>query len=383
MIMAPGTQSAWRARPLGDLLRYEQPGRYLVRSTNYAPRGRYPVLTAGKTFVLGYTNEPDGAYTHHPVIIFDDFTTASKYVDFDFKAKSSAMKMLTARNGEADLRFVYERMQLIDYPIFDHKRRWIAEFSKIEVDVPQLDEQTAIAEVATELSAYIASLESLFAKKSAIKQGMLQRVFALPEEGNQRAALGSLVGMLSGGTPDRSNEAYWSGSIPWISATTLKNLEVDSSDQAVTEMAVRVGSKMAPLHSTLVLVRGSALHSEIRASLVTAPVCFNQDVKALVPAAKLEPKFLTYSIHANASRLLRLVTSAGNTAGVLDTKVLKDFEIWLPDRPRQRAVVAIIDDVTAEIDTLRLRIAKARAIKTGMMQQLLTGRTRLPVEATS
>lgn len=383
MIMAPGTQSEWRARPLGDLLRYEQPGRYLVRSTNYAPRGRYPVLTAGKTFVLGYTNEPDGAYTHHPVIIFDDFTTASKYVDFDFKAKSSAMKMLTARSGEADLRFVYERMQLIDYPIFDHKRRWIAEFSKIEVDVPQLDEQTAIAEVATDLSAYIASLESLFAKKSAIRQGMLQRVFALPEEGKQRAAIGALVGMLSGGTPDRSNEAYWSGSIPWISATTLKNLEVDSSDQAVTEMAVRVGSKMAPLHSTLVLVRGSALHSEIRASLVTSPVCFNQDVKALVPAAKLEPKFLTYSIHANASRLLRLVTSAGNTAGVLDTKVLKDFEIWLPERPRQRAVVAMIDDVTAEIDTLRLRIAKARAMKTGMMQQLLTGRTRLPVESAS
>lgn len=381
--MAPSAQSAWIARPLGDLLRYEQPGRYLVRSTNYAPRGRYPVLTAGKTFVLGYTNESDGAYTHHPVIIFDDFTTASKYVDFDFKAKSSAMKMLTARSGEADLRFVYERMQLIDYPIFDHKRRWIAEFSRIVVEVPQLDEQTAIAEVATELSAYIASLESLIAKKIAIKQGMLQRIFALPEESTQRAALGTLVGMLSGGTPDRTNEAHWSGSIPWISATTLKNLEVDSSDQAVTELAVRVGSKMAPLHSTLVLVRGSALHSEIRASLVTGPVCFNQDVKALVPGTKLEPKFLTYSVHANAPRLLRLVTSAGNTAGVLDTKVLKDFEVWLPDRPRQRAVVAILDDVTAELDALRLSLAKARAIKTGMMQQLLTGRTRLPVEAVS
>ena len=174
--MSGSTQGTWRTRRLGDLLAYEQPGRYLVRSTDYAQRGRYPVLTAGKTFVLGYTNEVDGAYTRHPVIIFDDFTTASKYVDFDFKAKSSAMKMLTARAGEADLRFVYERMQLISYPVFDHKRRWIAEFSKLPVKVPELNEQMAIAKVADEITAHIAALESLILKRQAIKLGMMQQL---------------------------------------------------------------------------------------------------------------------------------------------------------------------------------------------------------------
>ena len=254
-------------------------------------------------------------------------------------------------------------------------------FLNLELSLPTTTRQREISMALSDADDLIASFERLLAKKQAIKQGMLQRVFAVPEDIRQRAALGSLVGMLSGGTPDRSNEEYWSGSIPWISATTLKTLEVATSDQAVSEKAVRVGSKMAPLRSTLVLVRGSALHSEIRAALVTAPVCFNQDVKALVPAAGLEPKFLTYSIHANASRLLRLVTSAGNTAGVLDTKVLKDFEIWLPDQQRQRTVVATFDDVTAEIDAISLRLDKARAIKAGMMQELLTGRTRLPAEA--
>lgn len=249
--------------------------------------------------------------------------------------------------------------------------------------IPELAEQRAITDSLTDADDLINTTERLIAKKQAIKQGMLQQVFAVPEGDNQRAGLGTLVSMLSGGTPNRSNDGYWSGTIPWISATTLKALEVATSDQAVTAKAVRVGSKMAPLHSTLVLVRGSALHSEIRASLVTAPVCFNQDVKALVPTARLEPKFLTYSIHANASRLLSLVTSAGNTAGVLDTNVLKDFEIWLPSCERQRTVVSIFDDVTSEIDALSVRLAKARAIKAGMMQQLMTGRTRLPVEATS
>jgi type I restriction enzyme S subunit len=114
--------------------------------------------------------------------------------------------------------------------------------------------------------------------------------------------------------------------------------------------------------------------------LVAAPVCFNQDVKALVPSARLEPKFLTYSIHANASRLLRLVTSAGNTAGVLDTKVLKAFDIWAPDRDTQRQVISVFDDITSELEVLTARLDKAKAIKQGMMQQLLTGRTRLPVQ---
>ncbi len=261
------------------------------------------------------------------------------------------------------------------------KRLNVQQIKQLRIPVPSRDEQMRIAAVVNDAEDSIATLERLIAKKQAIKQGMMQQVFTVPEVAAQPAALGTLVSMLSGGTPDRGNGAYWSGDIPWISATTLKRLEVCSSDQCVTEAAVRAHSKMAPLNSTLILVRGSALHSEIRASLVVAPVCFNQDVKAMVPSPKTEPKFLTYSIHANATRLLRLVTSAGNTAGVLDTKILKNFEIWLPDLEIQRRVIATFDDVSGELDTLSARLSKARAIKTGMMQQLLTGRTRLPVDA--
>jgi type I restriction enzyme S subunit len=84
--------------PLGDVTQYEQPTKYLVASTNYSDEFDTPVLTAGKTFILGYTNEVSGIYkaSEKPVIIFDDFTTANKWVDFDFKAKSSAMKMISS-----------------------------------------------------------------------------------------------------------------------------------------------------------------------------------------------------------------------------------------------------------------------------------------------
>lgn len=190
--------------------------------------------------------------------------------------------------------------------------------------------------------------------------------------------LGSVTKWLSGGTPNRAVDHYWSGDIPWISASTLKDAEVSSSDQCVTKEAVSLGSKMAPVNSTLLLVRGSALHNEIRAGLVVKPVCFNQDVKALIPSANVYPKFLTYSILGRQTQLLDLVSSAGNTAGVLDTKLVQAFKIWLPDVNEQRAIVTALSDVDALIAGLEKLIAKKRDLKQAAMQQLLTGQTRLP-----
>ncbi|KJL32255.1 restriction endonuclease subunit S [Microbacterium azadirachtae] len=170
----PGFSGDWRSMKFAEMLSYQQPGRFLVSSTDYVSAGT-PVLTAGKTFVLGYTTETTGIYDSPPVIIFDDFTTATKYVDFPFKAKSSAMKILRAKPG-ADLRFVFERMQLVDFVIVDHKRRWIGEYSKVEVDIPSTDEQRAIARVAEDADAEIAALERRLESAHAIKHGVMQKL---------------------------------------------------------------------------------------------------------------------------------------------------------------------------------------------------------------
>jgi type I restriction enzyme S subunit len=196
-------------------------------------------------------------------------------------------------------------------------------------------------------------------------------------EGNN-IELGAITHWLSGGTPSRSVKHYWSGDIPWISASTLKKFEVSESDQCVTAEAVTAGSKMAPINSTLLLVRGSALHNEIRAGVVCKPVCFNQDVKALIPSKDVYPKYLTYSILGSANELLKLVSSAGNTAGVLDTKLVQSFQVWLPGPEEQYAIATALVDVDALLEELDRLIAKRRDIKQAAMQQLLTGETRLP-----
>ncbi|MCC6923441.1 MAG: restriction endonuclease subunit S [Nitrosomonas sp.] len=192
------------------------------------------------------------------------------------------------------------------------------------------------------------------------------------------STIGNNTRWLSGGTPSRDNSEYWNGTVPWISGSTLKSSEIFTSDQFLTKEAVAIGSKMAPLNSTLLLVRGSALHSEIRAGMVVAPVSFNQDVKALIPDRTIEPKFLTFYILGQMGGLLKLVSSAGNSAGVLDTELVKNFCFLKPELKEQKAIAKALSDVDELIISLEKLIAKKRDIKTATMQQLLTGKKRLP-----
>ncbi len=172
----PGFKGEWAVKRLGEMLDYEQPTKYLVKDSEYSDKNEIPVLTAGKTFILGYTNERNGVFDNLPVIIFDDFTTASKYVEFPFKAKSSAMKILKPRNCDVNLRFIFEKMQQIDYQLGDHKRHWISEFKFIEIKIPSSVEQTAIAEVLSDMDAELAALEQRRDKTRALKQGMMQEL---------------------------------------------------------------------------------------------------------------------------------------------------------------------------------------------------------------
>ena len=139
---------------LEELLEYEQPTAYIVSSTDYSDNYKTPVLTAGKSFILGYTNETAGIFDRLPVIIFDDFTTAIQYVSFPFKVKSSAMKILHINKDLVHPKYIFYRMQVIQFDHSTHKRYWIQQYSKIKVKIPPLPEQERI----------VARIEELFSE---------------------------------------------------------------------------------------------------------------------------------------------------------------------------------------------------------------------------
>jgi type I restriction enzyme, S subunit len=138
-------------KALGEVLDYEQPTKYIVKSTKYTKDFKTPVLTAGKSFILGNTNEDFGIYDaneNNPVIIFDDFTTSFHWVDFNFKVKSSAMKMITLKeNNNINFRFIYYAMKCIGYNPQDHARHWISKYSLFKIPLPPLSIQEEIVKI--------------------------------------------------------------------------------------------------------------------------------------------------------------------------------------------------------------------------------------------
>lgn len=166
---------------LGELLEYEQPTKYIVKSTDYDASYRIPVLTAGKSFILGYTNEDKNVFDKLPVIVFDDFTTAIQYVDFKFKVKSSAMKILNINTKLVLPKYIYYRMQIIVFDHSTHKRYWIQEYSKIKISVPPLPEQEKIVaqieELFSQLDKSVDTLKNIKRQLVVYRQSVLKEAF--------------------------------------------------------------------------------------------------------------------------------------------------------------------------------------------------------------
>lgn len=171
----------WQKRILEDVLDYERPDNYIVSDTDYQNEGT-PVLTANKSFILGYTQEKFEIYSNLPAIIFDDFTVDSKYVDFPFKVKSSAIKILTPKKKD-NLRFIYELISQIRFEAKEHKRYYISEYQKLEFPFPLPNEQQKIASCLSSLDEIIVAHNQKLDLLKAHKKGLMQNLF--PQKGEK------------------------------------------------------------------------------------------------------------------------------------------------------------------------------------------------------
>ena len=160
---------------ISDVLSYEQPQPYIVENTEYTAEG-IPVLTANKAFVLGYTSETDGIYDKGDCIIFDDFTLDCKYVDFPFKVKSSAIKILTAKDKEL-LRYTFEFMKYLDLSTDEHKRHYIAETQNQELFLPTAQVVRTIAHAFSALSSRMKTVTKQRDLFELQKQYLLRQMF--------------------------------------------------------------------------------------------------------------------------------------------------------------------------------------------------------------
>ena len=171
----------WINSKLENLLDYTQPTNYIVDSTEYNDNYETPVLTAGKSFILGYSNEKDNLFKNLPTIIFDDFTTAIHFVNFPFKVKSSAMKILTPTSKYVDIKYVYYFMKTVRINFDTHKRYWISIFSQLPIKLAPLPEQRAIVgkiqQLFSDLDNGIANLKQAQEQLKVYRQAVLKKAF--------------------------------------------------------------------------------------------------------------------------------------------------------------------------------------------------------------
>lgn len=239
-----------------------------------------------------------------------------------------------------------------------------------QIPLPPLPEQEAIADALSDADAWIESLEQLIAKKRLIKQGAMQELLS-PKEDWEVKKLGEVGNIVTGGTPSTVIKEFWGGDIPWITPTDISiNKNIFSGERSITELGHKQ-LRQLPENSLLVTCIASIGKNAI---LRKRGGC-NQQINAIVPNENFNVDYLYYLLELNKSVLQ-------GKAGVTATPILSKAEFSLiefsfPSLTEQTRIATILSDMDAELEALEGQLGKARKIKQGMMQELLTGRVRL------
>ncbi|CUU01085.1 type I restriction enzyme, S subunit [Candidatus Kryptobacter tengchongensis] len=374
----------WKRVKLGEVIKYEQPWKYTVKNEKYDPKHGVPVLTAGKTFILGYTDETTGVYENVPAIIFDDFTTESRFVNFPFKVKSSALKILKSANNDTNLFFVFNLLQTVPLkPGSEHKRFWISEYSKIDIPLPPLPEQQKIAEILETVDNAIEKTDKIIEKYKRIKQGLMQKLLTkgIDEEGNIRSEkthkfkdspvgripvewevkrLGEVFIIRAGGDISKLRFSKFPDKefrFP-IYSNTIENKGLYGYANTYTY----------PENSITVTGRGTLGFAVPRFEK------FNAIIRVLVLIPKCPVNIVYVSEYINS-----MINFEVEMTGVpqLTAPKISKYLIPLPPLPEQQRIAEILSQVDKVIEKEQNYKEKLKRLKQGLMEDLLIGKVRV------
>ncbi|HEZ5926979.1 TPA: restriction endonuclease subunit S [Neisseria meningitidis] len=361
-------------KPLGEVADYEQPTKYLVASKNYDDKFDTPVLTAGKTFILGYTDETEGIYkaSGSPVIIFDDFTTANKWVDFDFKVKSSAMKIITSKN-EQDvlLKYVYYWLNTLPNSLTDgdHKRQWISNFSNKEIPIPPLETQQKIVKILDKFTKLEATLEATLEAELALRKRQYQyyRDFLLDFD-NQ-------IGGGADGYQCRLKDVVWktlgevtlpTENIKWKYTDKIYQYidltSVSREYKTITD-TIAISANNAPSRAQKIVKEHDVIFATTRPTLQRFTIIskkFSGEIASTgycvlrANCKEVLPKWIYYQISTERFNQYVEVNQSGSAYPAISDAKVKEFKIPIPSLPEQEKIVAILD----KFDTLTHSISE-------------------------
>lgn len=361
-------------KPLGEVADYEQPTKYLVASKNYDDKFDTPVLTAGKTFILGYTDETEGIYkaSGSPVIIFDDFTTANKWVDFDFKVKSSAMKIITSKN-EQDvlLKYVYYWLNTLPNSLTDgdHKRQWISNFSNKEIPIPPLETQQKIVKILDKFTELEATLEATLEAELALRKRQYQyyRDFLLDFDNqigggadSYQCRLKDVVWKTLGEVTLPTENIKWKYTDKIYQYIDLTS--VSREYKTITD-TIAISANNAPSRAQKIVKEHDVIFATTRPTLQRFTIIskkFSGEIASTgycvlrANCKEVLPKWIYYQISTERFNQYVEVNQSGSAYPAISDAKVKEFKIPIPSLPEQEKIVAILD----KFDTLTHSISE-------------------------
>ena len=361
---------------LGELLPFEQPTAYIVKSTDYSDAYATPVLTAGKSFILGKTNETDGVFDQLPVIIFDDFTTATQFVNFRFKVKSSAMKILHINTDLVIPKYIFYRLQIIQFDHSTHKRYWIQSYSKIKVLIPPLDEQsrivTRIDELFSELDKAVDTLKTTKEQLEVYRQAVLKEIFDSVSTTSvhiKDVCLDIKVGIVIKPTQYYVSE----NGVPAFRNANVRRGYINDTDWVMISKEGHQQNCRSEVHTNDVLISRSGANLGM-ASVV--PARYNGynaiDVVIAVPdISKVIPEFLAQYTNSPMGRAIVKKNERGAAQGHLNVSAYANLPIGVPDLQEQEKLVKQISDRLSVCDSIEKTVDTALAQADAMRQSIL------------
>lgn len=382
----------WKKVKIKDLLNYERPDKYIVENDRYTDNG-IAVLTANKSFILGYTNETTGIYKNIPVIIFDDFTTDIKYVDFPFKVKSSAIKILKEKNSHVDLLFVYELMSSRTFPNGAHKRYYISQYQNMEVLVPPVEMQHKIASILFSVTEAIRKTDEIIQKTELLKQGLMKELLTkgighkkfkktklgeIPEEWDIKDLNQITLNITDGKHGDCKNEA--NSGYYFISVKDIRDGKINYQDaRQITKNDFDETHKRTKLEVGDLLLTNSGTIGRmavVQDNDKVARTTFQKSVAVIKPdKSKINVYYLMHSITLAIEKLT--IQSSGSAQVNLLLKDLRSFSIPLPKIQEQDQISDILQGLDLKISRERLKKTQLLLLKTGLMQDIFNQKVQI------
>lgn len=377
---------------LGELLPFEQPTAYIVKSTDYNDSYSTPVLTAGKTFILGKTNEEDWIFDQLPVIIFDDFTTATQFVNFKFKVKSSAMKILHINTDLVIPKYIFYRLQIIQFDHSTHKRYWIQSYSKIKVSIPSLDEQSRIVsridELFSELDKAVDTLKTTKEQLAVYRQAVLKDAFDNAQAMCERfTPIEELLvtdrkGMSTGpfGTMLKKHEHKTTG-VPMLGIENIDSGKfIDGNKIFVTpEKAAELKSFALKSGDIIISRSGTVGELCVVPPRIEGALLSTNLMRVSLDCQKVLPEYFIYLFQSKGIVLDQVKELCkGSTRIFLNQTILKQIQFPIPNVHEQLQIINTIesrltfcDNIEKTVDTA---LAQADAMRQSILKQAFEGK---------